>query len=39
MSNGRRVLVIPRNNPIKPLTMGSIVAAAGLTPEEFKKLL
>jgi predicted RNA binding protein YcfA (HicA-like mRNA interferase family) len=39
LSNRERILVIPRNNPIKPLTMGSIIKAAGLTIEEFKKLL
>jgi hypothetical protein len=36
---GKRILVIPRNNPIKPSTMGSIIKAAGITIEEFKKLL
>jgi predicted RNA binding protein YcfA (HicA-like mRNA interferase family) len=39
LSNRERILVIPRNNPIKPLTMGSIIKAAGLTLEEFRKLL
>ena len=39
LSNGERILVIPRNNPIKPLTMGSIIKAAGLTIDDFKKLL
>lgn len=39
LSNGERLLVIPRNNPVKPLTMGSIIKASGLTIEEFKKLL
>jgi predicted RNA binding protein YcfA (HicA-like mRNA interferase family) len=39
LSNRERILVIPRNNPIKPLTMGSIIKAAGLTIDDFKKLL
>ena len=39
LSNGERILVVPRNNPIKPVTMGAIIKAAGLTIEEFRKLL
>jgi predicted RNA binding protein YcfA (HicA-like mRNA interferase family) len=39
MSNGERMLTIPRHNPIKPFTMGGIVRDAGLTPEEFRRLL
>lgn len=39
MSKGGGILVIPRANPIKPNTMGSIIQAAGLTVEEFKDLL
>jgi len=39
MSDGRRILTIPRNNPINAFTMGGIVRDAGLTIEEFKKLL
>ena len=39
MTNGTRRLVIPRHNPINALTMGGIVRDAGLTAEEFKKLL
>jgi hypothetical protein len=30
---------IPRHNPIKAFTMGGIVQDAGLTEEEFRKLL
>ena len=33
------VLVIPRANPIKPYTMGTIIQAAGLSVEDFKRLL
>ena len=39
MTDGRRILVVPRNNPINAFTMGGIVRDAGLTIEEFKKLL
>jgi predicted RNA binding protein YcfA (HicA-like mRNA interferase family) len=39
MSDGRRILTIPRNNPINSYTMGGIVRDAGLTAEEFRDLL
>ena len=39
MSDGTRQVTIPRGNPIKAFTMGGIVRDAGLTPEEFRKLL
>jgi predicted RNA binding protein YcfA (HicA-like mRNA interferase family) len=39
MTNGKTRLVIPRHNPINAFTMGAIAKAAGLTPEEFRKLL
>ena len=39
MSNGRRILTIPRHNPINEFTMGGIAQDAGLTVEQFKKLL
>jgi len=39
MSNGQVRLTIPRKNPVNAYTMGAIAADAGLTPEEFKKLL
>lgn len=39
MSNGQRILTIPRANPVNAFTMGGIVRDAGLTVEEFKKLL
>ena len=31
LSNGEITLVIPRNNPIKPITMGVIAKQAGLS--------
>jgi predicted RNA binding protein YcfA (HicA-like mRNA interferase family) len=39
MSDGTRILTIPRNNPVNAYTMGGIVQDAGLTPDEFRKLL
>ena len=39
MSNGQRILTIPRANPVNAFTMGGIVRDAGLTVEEFRKLL
>ena len=39
MSNGKTRLTIPRHNPIDAITMGSIAKAAGLTPDEFRRLL
>jgi len=39
MSNDIRIVTIPRHNPVNAFTMGGIVRDAGLTIEEFKKLL
>lgn len=39
MTDGRRILTIPRNNPVNAYTMGGIVRDAGFTIEEFRKLL
>ena len=39
MTDGVRILTIPRHNPVNPFTMGGIVRDAGLTVEEFRKLL
>ncbi len=39
MTNGERIITIPRHNPVNSLTMGGIVRDAGLSVEEFKKLL
>lgn len=38
MSDGTRILTIPRHNPVNAITMGGIVRDAGLTVEEFRKL-
>jgi hypothetical protein len=39
MSDGKRKIVVPRNNPVNAITMGGIVRDAGLTVEEFRMLL
>ena len=39
MSKGPIKIVVPRNNPVDAYTMAAIVRDAGLTIEEFKKLL
>jgi hypothetical protein len=39
MTNGSRIVTIPRHNPVNALTMGGIVRDAGLTVEEFRALL
>ena len=39
MSDGIRILTIPRHNPVNAFTMGGIAGDAGLTDEQFKKLL
>jgi predicted RNA binding protein YcfA (HicA-like mRNA interferase family) len=39
MSNGKIRLSIPRHSPINAITMGAIARDAGLTPEQFLKLL
>lgn len=38
MTNGERIITIPRGNPVDAYTMGGIIRDAGLTIEEFKKL-
>jgi predicted RNA binding protein YcfA (HicA-like mRNA interferase family) len=39
MTDGSRVLTIPRHNPVNAITMGNIVRDAGLTNEQFRRLL
>ncbi|HEY0796495.1 MAG TPA: hypothetical protein VGD64_12000 [Acidisarcina sp.] len=39
MSNGERLVTIPRNNPINAFTMAGIVRDAGFTIEQFRDLL
>jgi len=39
MTNGDRIITIPRANPVDAYTMAGIVRDAGLSIDEFKKLL
>ncbi|MBI4306799.1 MAG: type II toxin-antitoxin system HicA family toxin [Chloroflexi bacterium] len=39
MSDGSRILTIPRHDPVNAFTLGGIVRDAGLTPEQFRDLL
>jgi len=39
MSNGQRILTIPRHNPVNAFTLGGIVRDAGLTVEQFREFL
>ena len=39
MTNGVRIVTIPRHNPVNAFTMGGIVRDAGLTVDEFRALL
>lgn len=39
LTNGVRTLTIPRLNPVNAFTMGRIVQDAGLSLDDFRKLL
>ncbi|MFA6314011.1 MAG: type II toxin-antitoxin system HicA family toxin [Sterolibacterium sp.] len=39
MSDGIRILTIPRHNPVNAFTLGGIVRDAGLTVEQFRERL
>ena len=39
MTDGIRIVTIPRHNPVNAFTMGGIVRDAGLTEEAFRELL
>jgi len=39
MTDGTRILTIPRHNPVNAITMGGIVRDAGLSLDKFKELL
>ena len=39
MSNGSRIVTIPRGNPVNAFTLGGIVRDAGLSVEQFRGLL
>jgi len=39
MTDGSRILTIPRHNPVNAITMGGIVRDSGLSVDQFRKLL
>ena len=39
MTDGSRIITIPRHNPVNAITMGNIVRDAGLNNDDFRKLL
>lgn len=39
MTDGSRLLTIPRHNPVNAYTMGTIVRDAGLSEQQFRDLL
>jgi hypothetical protein len=39
MTNGERIITIPRADPVDAFTMGGIIKDAGMTIEEFNDLL
>ncbi|HSL98663.1 MAG TPA: type II toxin-antitoxin system HicA family toxin [Candidatus Limnocylindria bacterium] len=39
MTDGTRILTIPRHNPVNAYTMAGIVRDAGLTIDRFRELL
>jgi hypothetical protein len=39
MTDGVRIITVPRHNPVNAFTMGGIVRDAGLSEDEFRELL
>ena len=39
MTDGSRIVTIPRHNPVNAITMGNIVRDVGLTNDQFRQLL
>ena len=39
MTDDSRILTIPRHNPVNAFTMGGIARDAGISVEDFRKLL
>lgn len=39
MTDGKRIITIPRHNPVNAFTLGGIARDAGLSPEEFRRLV
>jgi predicted RNA binding protein YcfA (HicA-like mRNA interferase family) len=39
MTDGQRIVTIPRHSPVNAITMGGIVRDAGISLEAFRRLL
>ncbi len=39
MTDGERIITIPRSNPVNAFTMGGVVKSSGISIERFKELL
>ncbi len=39
MTDGSRIVTIPRHNPVNAITMGNIIRDAGLTIDQFRNLI
>lgn len=39
LTDGTRILTVPRHNPVNALTLGGIVRDAGLSEDDFRALL
>lgn len=39
LTDGTRVVSVPRHNPVHAITMGNIVRDVGLTNDQFRQLL
>jgi predicted RNA binding protein YcfA (HicA-like mRNA interferase family) len=39
MTDGKRIVTVPRHNPVNANTLAVLVRDAGLTAEQFRKLL
>ena len=39
MTDGNRIVTVPRNNPVNAYTLGGIVKDAGLDVKTFRKFL
>ena len=39
MTDGTRTVTVPRHDPVHAITMGNIIRDAGLTNDEFRRLL
>jgi predicted RNA binding protein YcfA (HicA-like mRNA interferase family) len=39
MTNGKAVITIPRHNPVNRWTLAGIIKDAGMTVEEFRRLI